>query len=77
MNGTWPAWSFPAPVPGTAEEAREELAWELGLRRLVTAAATSGSLGVLLPFAAAATQWGDDLFGSKDSLFDESADSVI
>lgn len=54
-----------APVPGTAEEAREELAWELGLRRLVTAAATSGSLGVLLPFAAAATQWGDDLFGSK------------
>jgi putative membrane protein len=54
-----------APVPGTAEEAREELAWELGLRRLVTAAATSGSLGVLLPFAAAATQWGDNLFGSK------------
>ena len=54
-----------APVPGTAEEAPEELAWELGGRRLLTAAATSGSLGVLLPFVAAATQWGDNLFGSS------------
>ena len=33
--------------------------------RLLTAAATSGSLGVLLPFVAAATQWGDNLFGSN------------
>jgi putative membrane protein len=47
-----------------AEEGRDELVWELGTRGLVTAAATSGSLGVLLPFVAAATQWGDDLFGS-------------
>jgi putative membrane protein len=45
------------------DEVREELAWELRMRGLVTAAATSGSLGVLLPFVAAATQWGDDLFG--------------
>ena len=49
----------------SAEEAAQadELVWDLGLRRLLTAAATSGSLGVLLPFVAAATQWGDDLFG--------------
>jgi putative membrane protein len=54
-----------AAVPATPEEAREELAWELGPRGLLTAAATSGSLGVLLPFVAAATQWGDNLFGSS------------
>jgi putative membrane protein len=54
-----------AAVPGPEEVAGEELAWELGLRRLLTAAATSGSLGVLLPFVAAATQWGDNLFGSN------------
>jgi putative membrane protein len=51
-----------APV-ATQETPTDQLVWELGLRRLVTAAATSGSLGVLLPFVAAATQWGDDLFG--------------
>jgi putative membrane protein len=34
------------------------------MRGLVTAAATSGSLGVLVPFVAAATQWADDLFGA-------------
>jgi putative membrane protein len=47
-----------------ADEAQEQLVWALKPRALVTAAATSGSLGVLLPFVAAATQWGDDLFGS-------------
>jgi putative membrane protein len=49
---------------GDEDAAGEALTWELGRRGLVTAAATSGSLGVLLPFVAAATQWGDDLFGS-------------
>jgi putative membrane protein len=53
-----------APAAAEAEQARDQLVWELGTRGLVTAAATSGSLGVLLPFVAAATQWGDDLFGS-------------
>jgi putative membrane protein len=54
-----------AAVPEAADEERQEPAWELGMRGLLTAAATSGSLGVLLPFVAAATQWGDNLFGSN------------
>ncbi|MEA2492764.1 MAG: putative rane protein [Thermoleophilaceae bacterium] len=43
----------------------EAITWTLSRRDLVIAAATSGSLGVLVPFAAAATQWADDLFGSN------------
>jgi putative membrane protein len=57
----------------------EELVWELGLRRLVTAAATSGSLGVLLPFVAAATQWGDDIFGrgAAEQLLPDTAGEAL
>ena len=47
------------------EHVPEELTWELGPRGLAAAAATSGSLGVLLPFVAAATQWGNDIFGDN------------
>jgi putative membrane protein len=61
------------------EQASDELVWELGMRRLVAAAATSGSLGVLLPFVAAATQWGDDLFGrnAAEQLLPNTAGEVL
>lgn len=64
-----------AAVEREDESESDELVWELGMRRLLTAAATSGSLGVLLPFVAAATQWGDDLFGrnAAEQLIPDSA----
>jgi putative membrane protein len=57
--------AVPARPVGGDDQAHEELVWELGTRGLVSAAATSGSLGVLLPFVAAAIQWTDDIFGSS------------
>jgi putative membrane protein len=53
-----------AAVVAEDEQPHEELVWELGTRGLVTTAATSGSLGVLVPFVAAVTQWSDDVFGT-------------
>ena len=53
-----------APAVDEDHQRADTLVWELRPRALLTAAATSGSLGVLVPFVAAATQWGDDLFGA-------------
>src|SRR5688500_1541470 len=41
--------------------------WSLGTRRLLVAAVTSGSLGVLLPVVAGASQVLDDVFGVEDA----------
>jgi putative membrane protein len=41
--------------------------WSLGTRRLIVAAVTSGSLGVLLPVVAGASQVLDDLLGIEDA----------
>jgi putative membrane protein len=53
-------------APAAPVEAPDALVWELRGRPLIKAAATSGSLGVLLPFVAAATQLGDDVL-SRDA----------
>ena len=66
-------------APAAVEHAPDELTWELGPRGLAAAAATSGSLGVLLPFVAAATQWGNDIFGDSAAqrLVPDSAGQVL
>ena len=58
-------------------EARPE--WRLERRSLLAAAATSGSLGVLVPVVAAASQMGQNLFGAQaaEKLVPSGAGQVI
>jgi putative membrane protein len=56
-----------AAVAAVPAQAADAPAWRLGFGRLLVAALTSGSLGVLVPVVAGASQALDDVLGAEDA----------